>query len=177
MLSLKKICTGRSPWTYVYVVLIPLVNWSFANVPSYPVLGGEWNPMVIPTGLILVVRDLAQREIGHTIFLPLLVGVAISFFMAPPEIALASAAAFAISETIDWFIFTVTKKPLSGRIMLSCAASAPVDSLVFLFGANLAVPGLFSWATLICSVASKLAGAYAVYLTLKRRERRAALSS
>lgn len=176
VLALKKIAGGRAPWTYVYVVLIPLVNWSFANVPSYPVWGGEWNPMVIVTGLILVVRDLAQREIGHTIFLPLTLGVTISFFMAPPEIALASAAAFAISETIDWFIFTVTKKPLSGRIMLSCSASAPVDSFVFLFGANMAVPGLFNWATLLCSVASKLGGAYCVYLHLKRRERRLAIA-
>lgn len=174
--SLKKIASGRSPWVYVYVLLIPLVNWSFANVPSYPVMGGEWNPMVIVTGLILVVRDLAQREVGHTIFIPLMVGLVISFIMAPPEIAAASALAFGISETIDWAIFTITKRPLSGRIMMSCAASAPVDSLVFLLGANMAVPGLFSWPTLILSVASKLSGAYVVYLTLKRRERHAGVT-
>ena len=171
VLSVKKIIRGRAPWTYVYVLLIPLVNWSFAHVPSYPVLGGEWNPMVVVTGLILVVRDLAQREIGHTIFLPLTIGLAVSFLMAPPEIALASAAAFAVSETIDWAIFTFTHRPLSKRILWSCGASAPVDSTVFLIGASMAIPGLFSWVTLLGSVLSKLAGAYVVYLHLKRRER------
>ena len=168
---IRRAATGRTPWMYVYVVLIPLVNWSFAHVPSYPVWGGEWNPMVIVTGLILVFRDLAQREVGHWIFLPLALGIAVSFIMAPPAIAAASACAFAVSETIDWAIFTFTKRPLSKRILWSCAVSSPVDSAVFLLGASLAIPGIFSWATLICSVVSKLAGAYMVYLTLKRRER------
>ena len=164
--------SGRAPWTYVYVLLIPLVNWSFAHVPTYPIaMGGTWNPMVIVTGLVLVFRDLAQREIGHVIFIPLAIGITISFMMAPPEIAAASAIAFAISETIDWAIFTFTHRPLSKRIMWSCSASAPVDSLIFLLGANLAIPGLFSWPTLIASVVSKLSGAYVVYLMLKRRER------
>lgn len=158
----------------MYVLLIPLVNWSFANVPSYPILGGEWNPMVIPTGLVLVVRDLAQREIGHTIFLPLCIGIIISFMMAPPEIAAASALAFATSELIDWAIFSFTDRPLSKRILWSCAAAAPVDSFIFLLGADMAIPGLFNWATLICSIASKMAGAYVVYLHLNRREKKIA---
>ena len=171
--SIKKICSGHSPWVYVYVLLIPLVNWSFANVPTYPLFSGEWNPMVIVTGLILVVRDLAQREVGHTIFLPLAIGIGISFLMAPPQIAAASALAFAVSETIDWAIFTYTKRPLSGRIMWSCAAAAPIDSAIFLIGADMAIPGLFSWITLIAAVISKLSGAYVVYLMLKHRERKA----
>ena len=171
---LKKTATGGTPWVYVYVLLIPLVNWSFAHVPTVTTWdGGEWSPMSIVTGLVLVVRDLAQREIGHRIFIPLMIGIAISFAMAPPEIAAASALAFAISETIDWAMFTFTKRPLSKRILWSCGASAPVDSLVFLLGANIAIPGIFSWSTLICSIASKLSGAYVVYLHLKRRELRA----
>ncbi len=171
--ALKKICLGGTPWVYVYVLLIPLVNWSFANVPTYEIPGGSWNPMVVVTGLVLVVRDFAQREVGHAILLPLLIGIAVSFVMAPAEIALASALAFGISECIDWTIYTFTKKPLSARVMWSALAAAPVDSTVFLLGANVAVPGLFSWPTLLCSIASKLAGAYVVYLILKRRERRA----
>lgn len=128
--------------------------------------------MAIVTGLILVVRDVAQREVGHAIFLPWVIGITVSFFMAPPEIALASAAAFAISEFIDWAIFTVTKRPLSQRILWSCTASAPIDSLVFLVGANVAIPGIFSWLTLATSIASKLSGTFVIYLLLKRRERK-----
>lgn len=172
--AFKKICRGSAPWVYVYVILIPLVNWSFENVPTYPVAGGQWNPMVIVTGLILVVRDLAQREVGHTIFLPFAIAVVISFVMAPPEIAIASVLAFAVSECIDWAIFTFTKRPLSKRILWSCGASAPVDSTIFLVGANMAIPGIFNWVTLGASILSKLAGAYVVYLMLRRRERKSA---
>lgn len=159
-------------FVYVYVVLIPLVNWSFAHVPTVALPGGgEWAPMAIVTGLILVFRDLAQREVGHWIFVPLLIGLAVSYVMAPPEIAFASGAAFGISETIDWAVFTITRRPLSKRVLWSCAASGPVDSAVFLWGADMAIPGLFSWMTLVTSVASKMTGALIVYVLLKRRER------
>lgn len=165
--------TGHTPFVYVYVLLIPLVNWSFANFPTVTTWdGGEWSAMSIVTGLVLVARDFAQREVGHYIFMPLMVGIAVSFAMAPPEIAAASALAFAVSECVDWLVYTVTKRPLSQRVMLSCIASAPVDTTIFLIGADMAIPGLFSWSTLICSIASKLFGGYVVYVTLKRRERR-----
>jgi len=162
---------GKTPMTYLYVLLIPFVNWSFAHVPTVPLPdGGAWSPMAIVTGLILVVRDFAQHEVGHSIMALLIVGILISFFMAPPEIALASAAAFAVSELVDWFIFTVSKRPLSQRVLLSSAISAPLDSAVFWFLASLAVAGVFTWLTVATAITSKLAGCYVVYLLLKRRE-------
>lgn len=158
-------------WVFLYVLLIPLVNWSFAHVPTVAMPdGGAWSPMAIVTGLILVLRDFAQREVGHKIFFPLLIGIAISFVMAPPAIALASTLAFGVSEMIDWAIFTFTKRPLSKRILWSCVASAPIDSAIFLIGADMAVPGVFTWLTLATSIASKLSGAFVVYLLLRRRE-------
>ena len=163
---------------YVYLLLIPAVNWSFAHTPTYVLpIGGAWTPFSIVTGLVLVFRDLAQREVGHYIALPLTIGIAISFAMAPPEIALASALAFAVSEMIDWAIFTFTKRPLSKRILWSCGVSAPFDTAIFLIGANMAVPGIFSWVTLMTSVASKWSGAVVVYYIVRRRERRAAANS
>lgn len=162
-------------WVFVYVLLIPLVNWSFAHVPTVPMPdGGNWSPMAVVTGLILVVRDLAQREVGHKIFFPWVIGIVISFIMAPAAIAMASALAFAISEFLDWTIFTITRRPLSKRILWSCAASAPVDSLVFLLGADVAIPGIFTWLTLVTSIASKLGGTFVVYLMLRHRERKLA---
>lgn len=162
--------TGKSPWVYVYVVLIPLVNWSFAHVPTISMPdGGAWSPMAIITGLILVVRDFAQREVGHAIFLPLLLGILMSFVMAPPAIALASAAAFAISELVDWAIYSFSRRPLSQRVLLSSAISAPLDSAAFWALASLTVVGVFTWSTVLTAIASKLLGAYAVYLLLKRR--------
>lgn len=158
-------------WTLVYIMLIPLVNWSFSWSPLLELPdGGMWSPFSIVVGLVLVFRDFAQREIGHYIFLPLLIGVAISFAMARPEIAAASAVAFLFSEAVDWFMYTFTKKPLSARVMISSIAGAPVDSIIYLTGANMAIPGLFSWWTLGTMIASKLIGAYVVYLMLKKQE-------
>lgn len=155
---------------YVYVLLIPFVNWSFAHVPTIPLGdGGTFSPLAIVTGFVLVVRDFAQREIGHTIFLPLAVGIAISFIMAPPAIALASAAAFAISETVDWAVYSFTQKPLSSRVLLSSAIGAPVDSAAFWLLASFTVAGVFTWSTVLTAIASKLLGAYIVFLLLKRR--------
>ena len=161
-------------WVYVYVLLVPFVNWSFAHVPTVPMWdGGAWSPMAIVTGLVLVVRDFAQREVRHWIFVPLAIGIAISFVMAPPQIALASAAAFAISELVDWFIFTLSKRPLSHRVLLSSAVSAPLDSMAFWFLASFAVAGVFTLSTVLTAILSKLAGAYVVYLYLIRREKKA----
>ncbi len=160
----------RYRFTLLYLLLIPFVNWAFSWTPLVALPdGGMWSPFSIAVGLILVVRDFAQREIGQYIFIPLLIGVAISFAMAPAEIAAASGIAFLVSELVDWALYTFTKKPLSTRVMVSSLASAPVDSIIYLSGANMAIPGLFSWWTLGTMIASKLLGAYVVYVMLKRR--------
>jgi uncharacterized PurR-regulated membrane protein YhhQ (DUF165 family) len=159
-------------WTLVYVLLIPFVNWTFAHVPTLPMPdGGFWAPAAFFTGLVLVFRDFAQREVGHWIFIPLIIGVAISFVMAPPAIALASALAFAISETVDWAIYTASKRTLSQRVMISSLVAAPLDTAAFWYMASFAVEGVFTWSTLLTAIASKLLGAYIVYRLLKRRER------
>jgi queuosine precursor transporter len=158
-------------WTLFYILLIPLVNWSFTWAPLFELPdGGKWSPFSIVVGLVLVFRDFAQREIGHYIFVPLLIGVGFSYLMAPPEIATASGIAFLISEAVDWTIYTFTKKPLSSRVMISSLAAAPLDSIIYLTGANMAFPGLFSWWTLATMIASKLFGAYVIYRALKRQE-------
>ena len=173
-----KVLGGRAPWTYLYLVLVPFINWSFEHVQSWPLPGGgSWPPVAIVTGLILVVRDLAQREIGHNIFIPLFVAIGFSFILSPPNIAFASAAAFAISEVIDWAIFTYTKRPLSKRIFWSAGISSPIDSAVFLFLASLTVPGIFNAVSVAASVASKLAGCVVVYYMLKAREKREGTTS
>ena len=51
-------------YTLAYIFLIPLINWSFTWAPMVSVPGlANWvfNPVTIVTGLVLVVRDFAQR--------------------------------------------------------------------------------------------------------------------
>jgi hypothetical protein len=165
---------AKKPAAAIYVAMIPVVNWSFANVPTIPMWdGGEWAPFSVVTGLVLVVRDFAQREVGHKIFYFMGLGLLMSALTTPPQIVVASGAAFAISETVDWAIFTFTKRPLSKRILWSASASAPLDTLVFLFGANMVVPGILAWSTALTSIASKVLGAVVVWLLIRRREQRA----
>lgn len=160
-------------WVYLYIVIIPIVNLSFTLVPTLPMPdGGMWAPFAIVTGLVLVLRDLAQREVGHYIFIPLVIGIAFSYVLAGPEIAFASATAFAISELADWAVYTFSKRPLSQRILLSSAIGAPIDSAVFFFLADSIVPGIFAWSTVLTSIASKLFGAYVVSVMIRRREQR-----
>lgn len=83
------------------------------------------------------------------------------------ELALASAAAFAVGELADWALFTFTRKPFSQRILISSLLGAPLDSLVFLLLIGLATP----WSVLTMSL-SKLAGSLLVFFLVRRRERR-----
>ncbi|MDR2574336.1 MAG: hypothetical protein LBC94_08380 [Desulfovibrio sp.] len=149
-----------------YILLIVGVNWAFSVTPAVPLPNGEaWAPLSLIVGFIFVVRDFAQRRVGHRILWGMLAGCAISWKMASPELALASAAAFAVSELADWTLFTLTRKPLSSRILLSGFIAAPLDSLVFLWLIGLAAPLSF-----LTMTASKLAGSLLVFLFLRRRE-------
>lgn len=168
---------GR-PFTALYVALMPLINWAFAGIPTIPLPemlgGGEWHPFTIVTGLVLVVRDFAQREIKHWIFGAMLVGLTLSTLTAWPVIVVASGVAFLISETVDWAVYTFTKRPLSQRIMISSTISAPLDQMLFLGLASLVVPGIFAWGSVITGILSKLVGAWVVSRLVARQEAKAA---
>ena len=163
-------------WVAVYVALMPLINWSFAAVPTTPIPehlgGGQFQPLAIVTGLVLVARDFAQREVGNKVLLAMLLGLALSTLTSWITIVVASAAAFLISETVDWAVYSFSRRPLSQRVMISSAASAPLDQVVFIGLASLVVPGIFAWGTVLTGIASKLLGAAAVAWWLARQEAR-----
>ena len=156
--------------TLLYVALIVAVNYGFSVVPLVKLPDGPmWPPMSLVVGFIFVVRDFAQREIGHKVLLAMLVGAALSYVMASPYVAITSAAAFLVSELVDWLIYSLTKRPLSQRILYSSLLATPLDSAVFLFGI-----GAFSWVGLLAMTVSKLLGAAIVWWLIRRREETAA---
>ena len=177
---------------FLYVLIIPFINWSFGIIPEFQIFEpGEVNrqgislhPLTIVTGLVLVLRDFVQREIQHRVLILMVLATAWSFYYSWPVIALASGIAFAISEIIDWALFTFTKYRLSTRILLSSAVAAPVDTTVFLYGADLAQrielglePGnTFHLANWIVFITGKMLGAIVVSRLVRRREQQAALS-
>ena len=165
-------------WTAVYVALMPLINWSFAAVPTFPIAealgGGQFQPLAIVTGLVLVARDFTQREIGHRVLGAMFIGLALSTLTSWLTIVVASGAAFLISETVDWAVYTLSRRPLSQRIMISSALSAPLDQTVFIYLASFVVPGIFAWGTVLTGIASKLVGAAVVAWVVARGEQRLA---
>jgi len=165
-------------WAAVYVGLMPLVNWSFGAVPTAAIPewlgGGAFQPLAIVTGLILVVRDFAQREMKHWVWGAMIAGLLLSMLTSWIVVVFASAAAFLISETVDWAVYTLSKRPLSHRIMLSSTLSAPLDQMVFIWLAS-QIPGqegIFAWGTILTGIASKLFGAWAVSRVVAGQERR-----
>ncbi len=150
-----------------YVLCVVLVNYGFMVVPMLPLPGGDmWPPMALIVGFVFVIRDYAQRQVGHWILPAMLTGGAISWFMASPHVAAASLCAFLTSEFMDWAVYTFTGKPFSQRILLSSALSTPVDSMVFL-----GMLGMFSVSSVVVMTISKMVGAFIIFFLARRRER------
>lgn len=157
-------------YAILYICSVVLVNYAFDVVPLLPLPGGDlWSPVSLVVGFTFVIRDYAQKEIGHMVLPAMLVGGLISWVMASPAVALASMCAFMAGELLDWAVYTFTRRPFSQRVLLSSAIGTPVDSAIFL-----AMVGLFSLSSVLMMTASKMVGAVAVFYLARRRETLAA---
>ena len=153
-------------YAFLYVFTVVMVNYAFDIVPLVSLPGGEmWSPVALAVGFIFVIRDYAQREIGHLVLAAMLLGGGLSWIMATPAIALASVCAFLTGELIDWAVYTFTGRTFSQRVLLSSALSTPIDSVVFL-----SMVGLFSLPSVIVMTMSKMVGAVIVFYLARRRE-------
>lgn len=118
-----------------FIATIPAANYTlervgFVDVPGLgPVASG-----VAWAGLAFVLRDVAQMLTNKWATLPAIAaGALLSAWLASPALAVASAAAFALSEALDWAIYS----PLANRHFTTAVASSSViggavDSAVFL---------------------------------------------
>lgn len=127
-----------------FAATIPAANFLIGNVGAciphgpcvIPVGFGLSAPSgVLLIGLALVLRDLVQRHAGLWAALgAILAGTALSAFLAHPGLALASGAAFLLSEAADLAVYTpLSRRRLAWAVMLSGIAGAAVDSAVFLW--------------------------------------------
>lgn len=157
-------------YAILYIINIVVLNWAFTIVPVIALPGDiMWTPVALLVGFTFVIRDYAQKEIGHKVLPAMLAGGVISWYMASPEIAVASMTAFMVGELVDWAVYTFTGKPFSQRILLSSVVGTPLDSLIFLL-----LIDMFSPVMLITMTASKLLGAVAVFYIARRKELRSA---
>lgn len=158
--------------TAAYVGSVVAVNVGFAHLPA-PIIFGEMVPLTsLLVGFVFVARDFAQRQIGHWVFAWMGVACAISYLMASPVVAVASAAAFAIAEGVDWLVYTATKKPLSQRILISSLLAVPVDTAVFL-----GIIGFLSPISFLLVTLCKLVAAFLIYWAVRRSEQEQAAVS
>lgn len=143
-------------WLLAFIATIPAANWMVGHVGAVcvpngpcliPVAPGLMAPSgVLMIGLALVLRDLVHRELGVRWAAGAIVaGSALSAFLAPPALVVASCAAFLLSELADLAVYAPLYRR---RLLLAVAASsvvgAVVDSAVFLwlaFGSLAYLPG------------------------------------
>ena len=65
-------------FTITYILSIALINVGFVYVPLIPFYDTMYPPMSIVVGLIFILRDFAQKEIGHRVFIAMLIGAFLS---------------------------------------------------------------------------------------------------
>jgi uncharacterized PurR-regulated membrane protein YhhQ (DUF165 family) len=159
-------------WTALYVASIVAVNWMFTAIAPWPTPLGDLYLANIVVGFVFVLRDYAQREVGHKILFATAVAGVLTWFMVDPAIAVASITAFIISETADWAIFSFTRRPLSQRILVSSLLSVPLDTLAFQYLAGYLTPAAFSTEML-----SKAFGVLIVWYLLRLRDRKLAIAA
>jgi uncharacterized PurR-regulated membrane protein YhhQ (DUF165 family) len=155
-------------WVALYIVTIVIVNWTFIVIAPWSTPIGDLYIANVIVGIVFVLRDYAQREIGHKILLATLAAGVLTYFMVDPAIAVASITAFVLSEMADWAIYSFTKRPLQSRILISSLVSVPLDTLAFQHLAGYLTPAAFA-----TEVLSKALGVAIVWYLLKLRMDRA----
>lgn len=159
-------------WTALYVVSIVAVNWMFTAIAPWSTPLGDLYLANIVVGFVFVLRDYAQREIGHSILLATALGGVLTWFMVDPAIAVASITAFILSETADWGVYSFLRKPLSQRILYSSLIAVPLDTLAFQYLAGYLTPAAFA-----TEIVSKAVGVFLVWYLLRLRDRKLAITA
>lgn len=132
-------------WLALFIACIPAANWLIGNVgtkciPNGPCLIPVGFGFDAPTGVLLigaalVLRDLVQRTLGKRVVLAAIVaGAALSGAIAPPQLVMASAVAFLLSELADFAVYTpLERRGLVLAVLASSAVGLVVDSALFLW--------------------------------------------
>lgn len=140
----------------LFCLTVPVANWMIGNVgtvcvPNGPCLIPVAPQLMAPSGVLmigiaLVLRDLVQRRLGFWFAVAaILIGAALSGFVAPAALVIASASAFLLSEFADLVVYTpLARRRMVTAVVLSSMVGLVVDSIVFLwlaFGSLEYLPG------------------------------------
>src|ERR1700760_3056166 len=115
-----------------FLASIPLANWMVLHVGTLcvpqgpclvPVAPGIMAPSgVLTVGVALVLRDVVQRCLGlRSGLIAIAAGTALSALVAPASLVFASGTAFALSELVDFAVYTPLQRR---RLLLAVVASS-----------------------------------------------------
>lgn len=144
----------------VLVGAVVVANWLTTRFGFVPVgFGLSATAGTFAAGFALAARDALQDLLGRRVMLAVLaVGAVLSFIVADPVIAVASAAAFVVAELLDFAVYTPlrTGSKLGGRrwagaVGASSVVGAIADTAVFIGIA-------FGWAAVLPAMAGQLVG-------------------
>jgi hypothetical protein len=134
-----------------FMACIPTANWMIGHIgtvcaPNGPCLlpvfpwSPQGGPMMAPSGvsmigIALVLRDLVQRRLGRLpALMAIVAGAVLSGALAPPQLVVASTAAFFLSELADFAVFTpLQKRGLVLAVLASAVVGLIADSILFLY--------------------------------------------
>jgi uncharacterized PurR-regulated membrane protein YhhQ (DUF165 family) len=117
-----------------YVLCIVAANWLLSTFGIVTVFGLAIPAGVFAAGISLSARDWLQETWGRwATVVCILIGAGLSAFLSP-ALALASGAAFLLSETADLLVYSrLRAKHRAWAVTLSNTVGAVVDSAVFLW--------------------------------------------
>lgn len=127
-----------------YAATIPAANWMIGHVgsciPNGPCVIPVGFELAAPSGVLMVgaalaLRDYVQRASGPNWTLAAIAaGGALSWVVASPALAMASMAAFLVSELADMAVYTpIARTRLPLAILASGLVGSAIDSAAFLW--------------------------------------------
>jgi hypothetical protein len=122
-------------WLILYALSIVAANASLALFGLIPVGFGLMAPAgVLWAGLALTMRDLTQDRLGkRAVLFAIVAGAGLSWLISP-AFALASGAAFLVSELCDFAVYSpIRRRHWLTAVALSNTVGLLVDSVLFLW--------------------------------------------
>lgn len=119
----------------IYVGSVVAANWLTHRYGLVPIgFGLVVAAGTFAAGVALLTRNLGQDIVGRLWIVALMVvGIVLSWWLASPALAVASATAFALSETTDMTVYTwLRNRGRPAALMAAGLLSALVDTVVFL---------------------------------------------
>jgi len=125
---------------YLYVFSIIFGNLLVSYFGIIHFMGLMFPAGALAIGITFSLRDFVQKEFGHKVWYFMIssaiITALLSFILSdlpisPWKVALASSVAFIVSEFIDWLVYTISKKDITFRIVVSNLFSTPIDSILF----------------------------------------------